>query len=171
DSCCRVRPGLLLRSPRGRRTRPRRSQHRPRPPTRQTPGGRRSRICGRCSAVSGERTLVLTVPHWPAVAAAAEHGIGRGTPVAVLHGVRVIAAKAPSRAAGAAVGNGKRAVGFRCAEAQVVVWDEDADNRHLCAGVGALEALVARFTLLSPGTLASPLGSLRHGYRDESSAV
>src|SRR5699024_8538044 len=183
DSSCRVRPGLLLRSPRGRRTRPRRSQHpdrpphrrrplnRPRPPTRQTPGGRRSRICGRGSAVSGERILALTVPDWPAVAAAAEHGIGPGRPVAVLHGGRVIAANAPARAAGVAVGDNKRAVGFRCPEAQVVVWDEDADNRHFCAGVGALEDLVARFHTLSPGRLAIPLDSLRHGYRDESSAV
>lgn len=121
--------------------------------------------------MSGERILVLTVPDWPAVAAAAEHGIGPGRPVAVLHGGRVIAANAPARAAGVAVGDNKRAVGFRCPEAQVVVWDEDADNRHFCAGVGALEDLVARFTLLSPGRLAIPLDSLRHGYRDESSAV
>ncbi|WP_209373078.1 DNA polymerase Y family protein [Brevibacterium renqingii] len=123
--------------------------------------------------MSGEaqRTLVLTVPDWPAVAAAAEHEIGPGRPVAVLHGGKVIAANAPARASGVAVGNNKRAVGFRCPEARVVVWDEDVDNRHFSAGVGALEDLVARFTLLSPGTLAIPLDSLRHGYPDESSAV
>ncbi|UVI34417.1 DNA polymerase Y family protein [Brevibacterium spongiae] len=117
------------------------------------------------------RTLVLTVPDWPAVAAAAEHQIGPGRPVAVLHGGKVIAANAPARSAGVAVGNNKRAVGFRCPEARVVVWDEDVDNRHFSAGVGALEDLVARFTLLSPGTLAIPLDSLKHGYRDEAAAV
>jgi protein ImuB len=117
------------------------------------------------------RTLVLAVPDWPAVAAAAEHRIGPDRPVAVLHGGKVIAANAPARAAGVTVGNNKRAVGFRCPEAHVVVWDEDVDNRHFSAGVGALEDLVARFTLLSPGTLAIPLDSLRHSYPDEPSAV
>ena len=101
-----------------------------------------------------DRTLVLTVPDWPAVAAAIEHDIAPGRPVAVLH-----------------AGNNKRAVGYRCPEAHVAVWDEEADNRHFSAGVGALEDLVARFTLLSPGTLAIPLDSLRHGYADEASAV
>lgn len=117
------------------------------------------------------RTLVLTVPDWPAVAAAAEHGIGPGRPVAVLHGGKVIAANAPARSAGVALGNNKRAVGYRCPEAHVAVWDEDVDNRRFSAGVGALEDLVARFTLLSPGTLAIPLDSLRHGCPDEPSAV
>ncbi len=117
------------------------------------------------------RTLVLTVPDWPAVAAAVEHDIAPGRPVAVLHAGRVIAANAPARAAGITAGNNKRAVGYRCPEAHVAVWDEEADNRHFSAGVGALEGLVARFTLLSPGTLAVPLDSLRHGYADEASAV
>ena len=117
------------------------------------------------------RTLVLTVPDWPAVAAAVEHDIAPGRPVAVLHAGRVIAANAPARAAGITAGNNKRAVGYRCPEAHVAVWDEEADNRHFSAGVGALEGLVARFTLLSPGTLAIPLDSLRHGYADEASAV
>ena len=117
------------------------------------------------------RTLVLTVPDWPAVAAAVEHDIAPGRPVAVLHAGRVIAANAPARAAGITAGNNKRAVGYRCPEAHVAVWDEEADNRHFSAGVGALEDLVARFTLLSPGTLAIPLDSLRHGYADEASAV
>jgi protein ImuB len=117
------------------------------------------------------RTLVLTVPDWPAVAAAAEHDISPGRPVAVLHGGKVIAANAPARTAGVALGNNKRAVGYRCPEAHVVAWDEDVDNRRFSAGVGALEDLVARFTLLSPGTLAIPLDSLRHGYPDEPSAV
>lgn len=117
------------------------------------------------------RTLVLTVPDWPAVAAAVEHDIAPGRPVAVLHAGKVIAANAPARAAGITAGNNKRAVGYRCPEAHVAVWDEEADNRHFSAGVGALEGLVARFTLLSPGTLAIPLDSLRHGYADEASAV
>ena len=118
-----------------------------------------------------DRTLVLTVPDWPAVAAAIEHDIAPGRPVAVLHAGKVIAANAPARAAGITAGNNKRAVGYRCPEAHVAVWDEEADNRHFSAGVGALEDLVARFTLLSPGTLAIPLDSLRHGYADEASAV
>ncbi|WP_413335072.1 DNA polymerase Y family protein [Brevibacterium sp. GP-SGM9] len=117
------------------------------------------------------RTLVLTVPDWPAVAAAAERDLDPSTPVAVLHTGKVVAANAPARAAGITVGNNRRAVGFRCPEAQVVAWDEDVDNRHFSAGVGALESLVARFTLLAPGTLAIPLSSLRHGYADEPSAV
>ncbi len=108
------------------------------------------------------RTLVLTVPDWPAVAAAVEHELSPGTPVAVLHAGRVIAANAPARAAGIAIGNNKRAAGYRCPEARVLPWDEDVDNRHFSAGVGALEDLVARFTLLSPGTLAIPLDALRH---------
>ena len=118
-----------------------------------------------------DRTLVLTVPDWPAVAAAIEHDIAPGRPVAVLHAGKVIAANAPARAAGITAGNNKRAVGYRCPEAHVAVWDEEADTRHFSAGVGALEDLVARFTLLSPGTLAIPLDSLRHGYADEASAV
>ncbi|MGJ5723579.1 DNA polymerase Y family protein [Brevibacterium sp. H602] len=117
------------------------------------------------------RTLVLTVPDWPAVAAAVEHDIAPGRPVAVLHAGKVIAADAPARAAGIAAGNNKRAVGYRCPEAHIAVWDEEADNRHFSAGVGALDNLVARFTLLSPGTLAIPLDSLRHGYADEADAV
>ncbi len=123
--------------------------------------------------MSGEpdRTLVLTVPDWPAVAAAVEHDIAPGRPVAVLHAGKVIAADAPARAAGITAGNNKRAVGYRCPEAHVAVWDEEADNRHFSAGVGALEGLVARFTLLSPGTLAVPLDSLRHGCANEADAV
>lgn len=117
------------------------------------------------------RTLVLSVPDWSAVAAATEHDLSPGTPVAVLSGGKVVAANAPARAAGIALGNNKRAVGYRCPEAHVVAWDEEADNRHFSAGVGALEELVARFTLLSPGTLAIPLNSLKHGYADEPSAV
>lgn len=117
------------------------------------------------------RTLVLTVPDWPAVAAAVEHELSPGAPVAVLHTGRVIAANAPARAAGIAIGNNKRAAGYRCPEARVLPWDEDVDNRHFSAGVGALEDLVARFTLLSPGTLAIPLDALRHGYPDEAAAV
>ena len=117
------------------------------------------------------RTLVLTVPDWSAVAAATEHELSPGTPVAVLRAGKVIAANAPARAAGIALGNNKRAVGYRCPEAHVVAWDEDVDNRHFSAGVGALEELVARFTLLGPGTLAIPLDSLKHGYADEPSAV
>ncbi|MCU4297868.1 DNA polymerase Y family protein [Brevibacterium permense] len=117
------------------------------------------------------RTLVLTVPDWPAVAAAVEHDIAPGRPVAVLHAGKVIAADAPARAAGITAGNNKRAVGYRCPEAHIAVWDEEADNRHFSAGVGALDNLVARFTLLSPGTLAIPLDSLRHGYADEAEAV
>lgn len=117
------------------------------------------------------RTLVLTVPDWPAVAAAVEHDIAPGRPVAVLHAGKVIAADAPARAAGIAAGNNKRAVGYRCPEAHIAVWDEEADNRHFSAGVGALDNLVARFTLLSPGTLAIPLDPLRHGYADEADAV
>ncbi|MCF2571409.1 DNA polymerase Y family protein [Brevibacterium sp. UCMA 11754] len=115
--------------------------------------------------------MVLTVPDWSAVAAAAEHDLSPRTPVAVLSGGKVMAANAPARAAGIALGNNKRAVGYRCPEAHVVAWDEEADNRHFSAGVGALEELVARFTLLSPGTLAIPLDSLKHGYDDEPSAV
>lgn len=117
------------------------------------------------------RTLVLTVPDWSAVAAAAEHDLSPRTPVAVLSAGKVIAANAPARAAGIALGNNKRAVGYRCPEAHVVAWDEDVDNKHFSAGVGALEELVARFTLLGPGTLAIPLDSLKHGYADEPSAV
>ncbi|QQB13623.1 DNA polymerase Y family protein [Brevibacterium casei] len=117
------------------------------------------------------RTLVLSVPDWPAVAAGIEHDLSPGTPVAVLHAGKVIAANAPARAAGIAVGSNKRAAGFRCPEAQILVWDEDVDNRHFSAGVEALEDLVARFTLLAPGTLAVPLDALRHGYADEAAAV
>ncbi|MGC2941594.1 DNA polymerase Y family protein [Brevibacterium sp. FAM 24638] len=117
------------------------------------------------------RILVLTVPDWPAVAAAVEHDIAPGRPVAVLHAGKVIAANASARAAGITAGNNRRAVGYRCPEAYVALWDEEADNRHFSAGVGALEDLVARFTLLSPGTLAIPLDSLRHGYADEADAV
>ncbi|WP_233429208.1 MULTISPECIES: DNA polymerase Y family protein [Brevibacterium] len=122
-------------------------------------------------SIDDRRTLVLTVPDWSAVAAATEHDLSPRTPVAVLSRGKVIAANAPARAAGIALGNNKRAVGYRCPEAHVVAWDEDADNRHFSAGVGALEELVARFTLLSPGTLAIPLDSLKHGYADEPTAV
>ncbi|WP_240513531.1 Y-family DNA polymerase [Brevibacterium aurantiacum] len=123
------------------------------------------------ASAEGRRTLVLTVPDWSAVAAATEHEFSPRTPVAVLSGGKVVAANAPARAAGIALGNNKRAVGYRCPEAQVVAWNEETDNRHFSAGVGALEELVARFSLLSPGTLAIPLDSLKHGYADEPSAV
>ncbi|RBP64669.1 protein ImuB [Brevibacterium sanguinis] len=122
-------------------------------------------------SADSERTLVLTVPDWSAVAAAADLDLDPRTPVVVLHRGRVIAADAFARAAGVILGIGKRAAQLRCPEARVVAWDEEADNRHFSAGVGALEGLVARFTLLSPGTLTIPLSSLRHGYPDEPSAV
>lgn len=121
--------------------------------------------------VSVHRTVVLAVPDWPAVAAGIAHGLSTAAPAAVLRAGRIISCNAPARASGVETGLNKRAAQLRCPELTVIPWDPEVDHRVFAAGIGVLEDLVARFTLLSPGVVSIPALSLRRTHASEESAV
>lgn len=125
----------------------------------------------RAAELDIHRTVVLAVPDWPAVAAGIAHELGPAAPIAVLRSGRILSCNAPARAAGVETGLNKRTAQLRCAELVVVPWDPDVDHRVFAAGVGVLEDLVARFTLLSPGVVSIPAHSLRRTHAAEESAV
>lgn len=120
---------------------------------------------------SVHRTVVLAVPDWPAVAAGIAHGLSTAAPAAVLRAGRIISCNAPARASGVETGLNKRAAQLRCPELTVIPWDPEVDHRVFAAGIGVLEDLVARFTLLSPGVVSIPALSLRRTHATEESAV
>ena len=120
---------------------------------------------------SVHRTLVLAVPDWPATAAGIAHGLGSAAPIAVLRAGRVISCSAAARAAGVETGLNTRSARLRCPALEVMPWDPEVDHRVFAAGVGVLEELVARFTLLSPGVVSIPVASLRRTHPMEESAV
>ncbi len=111
------------------------------------------------------------MPDWPAAALAMAHGLGAGEPIIVLSANRVIACTASARAAGVQVGDNKRAARNRCPAAPALPRDTEAEHREFATGISALEGLVARFTLISPGTVAIPATALQRTYADEGSAV
>lgn len=116
------------------------------------------------------RTLVLHVPDFTAVAHAEVADIPPSTPAVVLHAGRVISADAQARAAGIAVGLGRRAVGHRCPQAAVLDYSEDIEQRLFARSVGILEDHMARFTLLRPGTVGVPVSSFSHTHTEDAAA-
>lgn len=117
------------------------------------------------------RTLVLAVPDWPCTAAAIDLGIGADEPLAVLGNGRITASNASAGHAGVHIGLGKRAAQLRCPRMRLVARDEERDHRVFAAGIGVLEGLVARFSLLAPGTVSIPASSLRRSHPTEEATV
>jgi protein ImuB len=112
------------------------------------------------------RTLVLTVPDWPALAAGLTHGLPPTTPIAVLAAGRIHTANAPARTAGVLPGMTKRAARARLPHLTIHPRDTEAEHRTFATAVTVLEDLVARFTLLRPGTITVPLHALPHHHSE-----
>ncbi|WAL40808.1 DNA polymerase Y family protein [Brevibacterium sp. BRM-1] len=123
------------------------------------------------AAAAAQRTLILTVPDWPAAALAMSLGLGPAEPVIALSANRVVACTAAARAAGVEVGLNKRAARTRCPAARALPRDTEAEHREFAAGIGVLEGLIARFTLMAPGTVALPAAALARTCPDEEAAV
>ncbi|WP_349827841.1 DNA polymerase Y family protein [Brevibacterium litoralis] len=117
------------------------------------------------------RTLVLAVPDWPTVAAVRALGLDPLAPVAILRAGRIRACNGPARAAGVGIGLNKRAAQLRCPDLQVLSQDTDRDHRVFAEGIGVLESLVARFSLVEPGVVSMPVTSLQHTHADEAAAT
>lgn len=125
----------------------------------------------RSGARRGLRRLVLTVPDWPAIAAAADEERSLSAPLAVLRGNRIVSANASARTAGAIPGTTSRTARMRCPELVLAPWDPDRDGRVFASSVSALESLVARFSVVAPGTAEVPVASLRRISPDETTAA
>lgn len=131
--------------------------------------------------VDSTRTLVLTVPDWPALAAvlsanaAGTHigtkTIGPDKPVMVLTRGTVTAANHAARAYGVVLGMNKRAAQLRCPQAVTYPHDPERDHRAFAAAIDVLDDAVARFSLFRPGTVTIPLASLARTYTHEVDAV
>ncbi len=97
-----------------------------------------------------ERTLVVTCPDWPVVAA----GIPVGEPAVVLHANRVVAVSQAAREVGVVEGLRRREAQGRCPEITLVDHDPARDARAFEPVVLALEALTPRLEVTHPGTCA-----------------
>ena len=117
------------------------------------------------------RTLILTVPDWPAVAAALHHDISFAVPVMVIAQGRVHTANAAARAQGVTAGLRKRAAQTRSPGAAVFMRDLDIEHRVFAAGISVLEDAVARFSMVTPGTVSIPVSSLRRTHAAEDDMV
>lgn len=118
-----------------------------------------------------QRSLVLQVPDWPALALGLAHDIAPSVPVIALHGSRVASVTAQARAAGVEAGMTKRAARARCPEARALPRDTEAEHRVFAAAITVLEGVVARFTLLAPGQVEIPLSALMRSHDTEAQAV
>jgi len=96
------------------------------------------------------RTLVVSYPDWPAVAA----GCRPDEPAVVVFANRVIAATPAARAEGVVTGLRRREAQARCPEAEVVAADAGRDARAWEPVVAAIEALTPAIEVIAPGEAA-----------------
>ncbi|MDK7750615.1 DNA polymerase Y family protein [Brevibacterium sp. UMB10442] len=119
----------------------------------------------------GARTLVLTVPDWPALAVTLRENINVSEPVMVVRAGVVYSANAHARKHGAVRGMNTRSAQLRCPHAHVYPFDLDRDHQEFATAVTVLDKLVARFSLFHPGTVTIPVSSLERTYENEEHAV
>ncbi|HEY0697855.1 MAG TPA: DNA polymerase Y family protein, partial [Micromonospora sp.] len=100
------------------------------------------------------RTLYVWCPDWPVVAAEIVDGVPAATPVAVLHGHRVLACSASARAEGVRRGLRRREAQSRCPGLIVVEHDPGRDARAFEPVVAAVEQIVAGVEVVRPGGCA-----------------
>ena len=96
------------------------------------------------------RTLVVSYPDWPAVAA----GCRPDKPAVVVFANRVIAATPAARAEGVVTGLRRREAQARCPEAEVLAADAGRDARAWEPVVAAIEALTPTIEVIAPGEAA-----------------
>ncbi|WP_179956679.1 DNA polymerase Y family protein [Amycolatopsis anabasis] len=127
---------------------------------------------GRDLPVSREvRILVVWVPDWPAVAAAASAGIPVHRPVAVFAANRVVSCSAVARADGVRRGMRRREAQSRCPELAVLTVDEGRDARLFEPVVAAVEELVVGVEAVRPGLVAVPVSGAAGYFGGESALV
>ncbi|GAA1196664.1 DNA polymerase Y family protein [Brevibacterium paucivorans] len=119
----------------------------------------------------GARTLVLTVPDWPALAVTLREDINVSEPVMVVRAGVVYSANASARKHGVARGMNTRSAQLRCPHAHVYPFDLDRDHQEFATAVTVLDHMVARFSLFHPGTVTIPISSLERTYENEERAV
>ena len=119
----------------------------------------------------GARTLVLTVPDWPALAVTLREDINVSEPVMVVRAGVVYSANASARKHGVARGMNTRSAQLRCPHAHVYPVDLDRDHQEFATAVTVLDQIVARFSLFHPGTVTIPISSLERTYENEERAV
>lgn len=100
------------------------------------------------------RSIVLWVPDWPVVAAAAELALDPEAPLALIHKGLVFACSGAARSAGVSRGLKQREAQYRCPNVTVARYDESTDARRFEPCVRALEAAVPGVQVLRPGLLA-----------------
>src|SRR6478672_10880152 len=110
---------------------------------------------------AAERTLVVSCPDWPVVAA----GIPAGEPAVVLHANRVVAASASAREVGVVEGLRRREAQSRCPDLTLVDHDPTRDARAFEPVVQAVATLTPLVEVTQPGmcTLATRGPSRYHG--------
>ena len=113
------------------------------------------------------RTMVVTTPHWPLVAA----GVDATHPAAVVVANRVVEVTPAARHHGVEVGMRRRESQGRCPSLEVLDHDPDLDARRFEPVVAALETFTPRVELLGPGRCSFPTrGPSRYFGGDESLA-
>ena len=126
--------------------------------------------------MTATRTAVLRCPDWPVSAARRRDPALVGTAVAVVarrkRGHEVVAASAEARAEGVTCGLRRREAEARCGGLVVLEADEAGDARAFEMVVRAVEQLVPRLVLHSPGALSfATLGPSRYFGGDDALAV
>ncbi|MBM9466887.1 Y-family DNA polymerase [Nakamurella leprariae] len=104
--------------------------------------------------MTGQRTLVLWCPDWPAVAAARELGRSPAEAIAVMHAHRVRTCTTAARAEGVRVGQRRRDAQSRCPDLLLVPADADRDARAFEVAPTTVEGIAPGVEVLRPGLLA-----------------
>src|SRR5690554_2046549 len=108
------------------------------------------------AVVDTVRRVVLWVPDWRVVPAAAAAGIGADMPVAVLQGKGLVAVSAAARYAGVRRGMRKRLAQRACPDLIILSSDEGRDARAFETVAAAAERVVAGVEISRPGLLMIP---------------
>ena len=113
------------------------------------------------------RTLVVTCPDWPVIAAA----VASDEPAAIVAANRVTATSPAARAEGIEVGLRRREAQRRCPDLQILDPDPDRDARVFASIAALIDRFTPRVELSAPGSLAFPTrGPSRYFGGDESLA-
>jgi protein ImuB len=118
--------------------------------------------------MTGENTVAVWVPDWPAVAAMLCADIPAYVPVAVV-GPRVVVASSQARAAGVQVGMRRRVAQSLCPELVLLPADDARDVREFEPVAAAVETVVSGLEVCRPGVILAPAnGPVRyHGGTEE----
>lgn len=121
--------------------------------------------------MSAGRVMVLWCPDWPVVAAAAEEGLSRRLPAAVLARSGVQACNEAARVEGVRRGMRRRDAQARCPELVLLDDNPDRDARAFEPVTAAVEQLRPGVAVLRPGLLALRSPARFYGGDEHAAAV